>query len=151
MRASTIAALGLGLCFAPLAAAAAQGSDEAAIREQVARWNRMIAAKDLDGVVGLYAADAYFMTPNAPAVTGPALREAWKGLLGAPELKATLTPLEVKVAASRDLAYERGAYSIGMGGAPPDVGKYIVVWRKSGGQWKVAADIFNSDQAAPAR
>jgi ketosteroid isomerase-like protein len=27
-------------------------------------------------------------------------------------------------------------------------GKYVVVWRKIGSEWKVAADIFNSDLPA---
>ena len=29
-----------------------------------------------------------------------------------------------------------------------DAGKYVVVWRKVGGEWKAAADIFNSDLPA---
>jgi hypothetical protein len=29
-----------------------------------------------------------------------------------------------------------------------DTGKYVVVWRKVGGEWKAAADIFNSDLPA---
>ena len=29
-----------------------------------------------------------------------------------------------------------------------DVGKYVVVWRKVGDEWKAAADIFNSDKPA---
>ena len=152
MRAAVLGAgLGLGVILLAGGGAAAQpAAEEKAIRDQVARWNQMIAKRDLDGVVGLYLPDAHFMTPNAPSATGPALREAWKALLGAPQLQATLTPLEVKVAASGDLAYERGAYRIGVGGAAPDVGKYIVVWRKTDGQWKVAQDIFNSDLPAPA-
>jgi hypothetical protein len=30
-----------------------------------------------------------------------------------------------------------------------DRGKYVVVWRKVRGDWKVAADIFNSDGPPP--
>ena len=29
-----------------------------------------------------------------------------------------------------------------------DTGKYVVVWRKIGSEWKAAADIFNSDLPA---
>src|SRR5687767_18312 len=122
----TAAVLGLALALPPLAANAQMGADEKAIRDAVARWNAMANARDIEGVVGLYAPDAYFMAPNAPAASGPALREALKGLLAAPDMKATVTPQEIRVAASRDLAYERGAYTIHMGGAPADVGKYIV-------------------------
>ena len=39
------------------------------------------------------------------------------------------------------MALDRGTYRLG-----EDTGKYVVVWRKIGGEWKAAADIFNSDK-----
>jgi len=30
-----------------------------------------------------------------------------------------------------------------------DQGKYVVVWKKLHGEWKVLADIFNSDRTSP--
>ena len=47
---------------------------------------------------------------------------------------------------------DRGSYELrfdGESGPVRDVGKFIVVWKKVAGEWKVAADIFNSDLKAP--
>ena len=46
------------------------------------------------------------------------------------------------------MALDRGTYrlTVAAAGAPQrDIGKYVVVWRKVGGEWKAVADIFNSD------
>lgn len=138
---------------APPPAAAARSADEQAIWELEGRWNRLIAARDLEGIVALYASDGLVMPAGSPAAQGPAaVRQVWTGLLGLPGLKATLTPLQVTVAGSRDLALDRGRYELtttGAGGPATEVGKYLVVWKKVGGAWKVAADMFSSDAPAP--
>ncbi|HEY9216983.1 MAG TPA: DUF4440 domain-containing protein [Phenylobacterium sp.] len=129
-----------------------RSADEQAIWDEVATWNRLIAAKDVAGVVGLYAADGMIMPTGAPAMQGhAALTQVWTGMLGAPGLKATLTPIAVTVAKSGDLASEQGRYEItttGANGPTTEKGKYIVVWKKVGGKWKVANDIFNADGPA---
>jgi uncharacterized protein (TIGR02246 family) len=146
-----IAALA-ALVLATSAHAQPRNADEKAIYDLVAKWNQMIAAKDVDGVVNLYAADGSIMPTNAPAQKGhAALKGVWTGLLGAPGLKATLTPVEVTIAGSKDMAIEHGQYAIttaGPSGPTTEKGKYIVVWKKVGGDWKVAYDIFNPDGPA---
>ena len=47
------------------------------------------------------------------------------------------------------LAYEVGRYALSGQVGDIDHGKYIVVWKKVGGQWKLHRDIFNSDVAPP--
>ena len=55
---------------------------------------------------------------------------------------------KVEVSRSGDLAYLIGAYRLAMKGAQ-DRGKFVEVWKKQpDGQWKVVADIFNSDLPA---
>jgi ketosteroid isomerase-like protein len=47
------------------------------------------------------------------------------------------------------MALDRGTYKLAIapkGTAQTDTGKYVVVWRKIGSEWKAAADIFNSDR-----
>lgn len=51
-------------------------------------------------------------------------------------------PDRIEVAASGDLAVERGAYQ-----SPTDEGRYVTVYRKVGGAWKVAADMSVSMSA----
>jgi ketosteroid isomerase-like protein len=53
------------------------------------------------------------------------------------------------------MAYSTGAYQMSFkdaaGKLVPDRGKYVTVWKKqTGGSWKVALDIFNSDLPATA-
>jgi ketosteroid isomerase-like protein len=46
------------------------------------------------------------------------------------------------------MALDLGTYNLALapgGTTQTDTGKYVVVWRKVGGEWKAAADIFNSD------
>ncbi|WP_405030146.1 hypothetical protein [Mycoplana sp. BE70] len=47
------------------------------------------------------------------------------------------------------MAYEIGTYELGYSTDKPvdEKGKYVVVWKKAGDDWKVMADIFNSDGA----
>ena len=52
------------------------------------------------------------------------------------------------------MAYEIGTYALGFRGDKglvQEKGKYVVVWKKVGGTWKAAADIFNSDGPAPSK
>jgi ketosteroid isomerase-like protein len=55
------------------------------------------------------------------------------------------------VAQSGDLAYEIGTFDLTLaneaGKSNAMRGKYVVAWKKqASGEWKAAADIFNTDQ-----
>jgi ketosteroid isomerase-like protein len=46
------------------------------------------------------------------------------------------------------MALDRGSYKLALAPkvtAMNDTGKYVVVWRKIGNEWKAVANIFNSD------
>ena len=60
----------------------------------------------------------------------------------------TFGPTDITISEAADMAYDIGTWSIAFTsdkGPAKDHGKYVVVWKKVGGDWKVAADIFNSD------
>ena len=119
----------------------------------VAEWNERARLRDLEGCVGYFAPDGRFMAPNAPAAHGTdAIRAAWTQMFTLPNLKVTFGPTSVDEAASGDLCYEVGTWATGFdtpAGRHEDHGKYVVVWRKIGGAWKVMTDIFNSDMPLP--
>jgi ketosteroid isomerase-like protein len=49
------------------------------------------------------------------------------------------------------MAADIGTYDLsfdGKSGRVQDKGKYVVVWRKIGGEWKAVADIFNTNLKA---
>jgi len=123
--------------------------EQAAIRQQIERWNEAIADSDVETIMSLYTDASYLMPPNAPQAAGPdAIGEVWTALLGAPGFGLVINTEVIEVAGASDMAYEVGSYSLGMDGPDgriEDVGKYVVVWVKTDGEWLVAADIFNSD------
>lgn len=117
----------------------------------VTDWVEKARRRDLDGCVGYFAPDGAFMAPNAFAARGhDAIRHAWAAMFELPNLTVTFGPTSVDEAAASDMCYEIGTWAIGFdtpNGRHEDHGKYVVVWRKLGGAWKVMADIFNSDVA----
>jgi ketosteroid isomerase-like protein len=51
-----------------------------------------------------------------------------------------------------DLAAETGKYDLtGADGTVLDSGKYVVVWKREGGHWKLHRDIWNTSMPAPAK
>lgn len=125
------------------------GAGEAAIRAQVDRWLQLIKAKDAAAIAELYAEDGAIMPPNAPIGKGrAAIEKTWASLLGTPGFDLAINPEQIIVSSSGDMALDRGTYQLTVapsGKVQNDTGKYVVVWRKIGNEWKAAADIFNSD------
>ncbi len=58
---------------------------------------------------------------------------------------------KIEVAKSGDIAYDVGTFELrfndASGKPTTEIGKYVVVWKKQADkQWKVVADIFNTDR-----
>ena len=128
------------------------GADEQAIRGQVDRWLELIKAKDAAGIAELYVEDGAVMPPNAPIGKGrAAIQQTWASMMQTPGFDLAIVPEQIIVSSSGDMALDRGTYRLAIapgGTAQTDTGKYVVVWRKIGSEWKAAADIFNSDLPA---
>ena len=130
-------------------ATADTAADEQAIRGQVDHWLQLVKAKDAAAIAALYTDDGAVMPPNGPiAKDHAAIQKTWASMLQTPGFDLTFTPEQIIVSQSGDMALDRGTYqlTVAPAGKPQhDTGKYVVVWRKVGGTWKAAADIFNSD------
>ena len=133
-------------------AAVDTGADEQAIRGQVDRWLQLVKAKDAAGIADLYAEDGAVMPPNAPIGKGrAAIQQTWASMMRTPGFDLTFVPEQILVSSSGDMALDRGTYSLTIapgGTTQTETGKYVVVWRKIGRDWKAAADIFNGDKPA---
>jgi len=138
------------------AAIAGTADVEAAIDSLNDRFEQSLLAGDTIALGDLYAEDAVALPPNAPRVEGKAgIRSFWGGVVAStPVTSVSLDTDTIVVAESGELAYEVGRYSLGGstldGQSWEDMGKYLVVWRKVGTEWKLAADMWSSDQPAGA-
>ena len=137
------------------ASAADKSKDEAAIRAINPAWAKAYNAADGKGVSALYAQDAVLLPPGAPAANGIAAIQAFFAKDVAESAKAGVTlSLAPKsdVGVSGDLGWESGAYTVkAKSGAVVEAGKYLAVYKKSGGKWHMIRDTWNADTApAPA-
>jgi ketosteroid isomerase-like protein len=146
-----LCALGAG-CHATTGAVDTR-AEAAKIGELSRRWLALEESKQIDAIVELYADDAVELPSNTPLIRGrTAIREWYKGWLLDPSNHLTFETVDVVVASSGDLAYERGTYRFTMKtpkGSSEDVGKYVTVWTRVRGEWKVLADTNASDLPAP--
>lgn len=134
---------------------AEQGSEigqklQEVINDAVSQWIDGFNRGDMAAVASLYAEDAKLMPPNQDMVSG---REAisqfmttFREQFGGREI--ALETLDV--GSDGELGYEMGRYILGFqpeGGQPGgDVGKYLVVWKRQRGEWKIAYDMVSSSQ-----
>lgn len=138
----------------PAQSADNHAKDEQAVRDTDTQWAKTAGTHDVDGTVAYYTDDAVLMPPNGPKVTGKqAIRAAWV-TLAAPDVVLTWSPAKVDVSQSGDLAYIVGTYEDSFkdakGKPAKDRGKTLEVFRKqTDGSWKVVADMYSSDLAAP--
>ncbi|MGE3771518.1 MAG: DUF4440 domain-containing protein [Gammaproteobacteria bacterium] len=109
-----------------------------------------VVAGDAKAVGKMYTGRARLMPPNADFFKGTkAITGFWQGALDMGIRGVALKTMEVEQLGST--AIEVGTYALtGGGGATLDKGKYLVVWKKEGGAWKLHHDIFNSSVAAAA-
>jgi len=127
---------------------------EPAIRETNRRLQEAFNRGDAAAVAELYAEDARFLPPGAPAAIGRIqIRDALEGLIRAGATGLALESAEIE--ARGDLAFERGVFRItlpGGDGAPVErLGKYLVIWgRRHDGGWSPRVDLFNFDAPAEA-
>lgn len=107
----------------------------------------LFAAGDSVGLANLYTQDAKFMNTGAPAITGRNnIRSALAGIINSGITRADL--ITVEVWGTEDLITEEGKLSLFVEEAEVYQGKYMVLWIKEDGKWKLFRDIFNSDLPA---
>ncbi|MDX1408305.1 MAG: nuclear transport factor 2 family protein [Saprospiraceae bacterium] len=93
-----------------------------------------------------YTADGKIMPGGAPIIEGQeAIEKRWTLPEGVTVLKHVIHPKEIRVL--DDHAYDYGYYEgetlLANGEKSSWKGKYVIVWRKEGGTWKIYLDIWN--------
>jgi uncharacterized protein (TIGR02246 family) len=133
--------LALALFAGMIAPAFAQKAEIEAVN---AKWVELFNKGDFDGVAALYTEDATAFPPGSAMVKGrAAIAALWKGLAEQGS-DPKVTTLDVKPLGN-SAAREIGTFSLKTKSPTPQevTGKYVVVWEKVAGEWKLAADIWN--------
>jgi uncharacterized protein (TIGR02246 family) len=159
MRTVAIVSMTLFSAMAPARdasqAARSQGAVtvQAGIQQVADAYVKANLAGDANAVAALYTDDAVEMPPNQPMIKGrAAIQQYYEKLFGGGVKMTAFTLTHLETRGTGDSGYDVGTYQQNMSQpspAPPasDSGKYIVILRQSGGAWKVAYAIYNSDQA----
>lgn len=105
-----------------------------------------LSAGDATAIAKLYAKGAKLLPPNAGVIKGKDIKSFWQGAIDAGITGVKLKSQEVDV--HGHTAIEVGAYVMTSTAGPFDEGKYIVVWKKEGREWKLSRDIFNTSRPA---
>jgi uncharacterized protein (TIGR02246 family) len=140
----------IGSSASPAAQNTAKGSQNAAIHAVADAYVQASLKGDAKAIAALYTDDAVEMPPNAPMIKGrAAIEQYYQKQFGSGTKVATFSLTHLESQALGDNAYDVGTYSqnITPPGAKPgtDTGKYTVILKRSGGAWKVAYAIYNSD------
>ena len=109
----------------------------------------MLSKGDSVGMANCYTTDAKFMGSNSSAVSGRTnIQSVVASIInsGATKLDLRLT----EVWGTEELIAEEGEFTLATKeGTQLDKGKYIVLWKKEDGKWKLFRDLFNSDLPIP--
>ena len=116
-----------------------------AVRDRSAQWLEWARAKDAAAI-----ADGIFLE-HAETIFDGEIHQGRAAILAsieseqaeAPDFTITWTTSRVEVAASGELAYERGSWTFdpdGDGEAPEEHGEYLTIWKKADGTWSCAVD-----------
>jgi uncharacterized protein (TIGR02246 family) len=124
-----------------------------AIRNLEDQWTVALQTSDADKIMNFYATEAVSMGPNKPIAIGlEAIQNGIKSMLADTSVlfkTYTGTVDAIEVSATGDLAYARGHDELTMktkDGLVKDEGKWIDIWKKLDGQWKVIVSIGNSNR-----
>ncbi|HEY1604621.1 MAG TPA: DUF4440 domain-containing protein [Allosphingosinicella sp.] len=135
--------------------AAAPAADTKAIADRIrqgeAQWVKDYAAHDVGKALAHYAPDAELMPSGMKPMTGTKSIEAGlKGLVGDPNFQLIFAADKVEVAASGDIAYSRGTYTLHASDPKTkqpitETGTYITTYKKQAdGSWKAEDDMVSA-------
>jgi uncharacterized protein (TIGR02246 family) len=151
-RSMQILVIVLSACGAALGGCARGSHDDARAEIEKANqaFSEAVSKGDVAAIANLYTKDGAALPPGAPTVIGrAAVQDMWKGALGSGIKGLRLATTETDT--QGDTAIEIGTFeATGEGGASIDSGKYLVIWKREDGAWKLHRDIWNRSTAPAA-
>jgi uncharacterized protein (TIGR02246 family) len=147
-RITVTTGLALALCLGLAARATPQNAVRSAIEAANKQFAAALSRGDAAAIAALYTTNAQAFPPNSPVVSGRAgIEKMWKGVVDSGIAGASLATTDVE--AHGDAAFETGTYEMKLkDGKVADSGKYVVVWKRENGQWRIHRDIWNTSMPA---
>jgi uncharacterized protein (TIGR02246 family) len=126
-----------------------QASD---VRRAIDRVNRQFVEAftrgDAQGAAAVYTDDATILPPGSPRVRGrDGIRSFWQSVMDSGVRAVDLRTDDLEVAG--EMAREIGTATLTVrpegGGEQTLTAKFVVVWKRQGGEWRWHTDIWNTD------
>ena len=125
-----------------------QEAERVALLQRDREWAQ--STKDVDKFVSFLAPGAAVYVGGVPVVTGSAeIKDLFITEMSTPGASLNWAPSRAEVSASGDLGYTTGTYETNRAGVPAETGKYVTIWKKINGVWKVAEDVASTDAGPP--
>ena len=141
-----------GLASAEVLSAESMEALAAKVRARETAFAKTMADRDHAAFATFVAEEALFL--GRSVLRGrPAVVEGWKSYFEGDKAPFSWQPDRVEVSGSGDMGMTSGRYVQVITGAEAQQGRYVVVWRRDGGDWKVLTEtrIPDPPRAAPAR
>jgi uncharacterized protein (TIGR02246 family) len=121
-------------------------SAKKSIDEQNAAFQKAFENSDSVGLANLFTSDGKMMMPGAPSIVGrPAIKSTIAMFM---KMNIKRQAKTINVWGNDDLLVEEGTASLSdQKGAELEHAKYLVIWKKEDGQWKLFRDMWNTDLA----
>lgn len=145
---------GIAAC-APQAPVVDLEAELASLKAVDARYAQVAGDKDLEGIVALYAPDAFVYPPEVEPISGlEGIRGMMEAFMADPSAGGTFTPLFAQVSQGGHMGYTMDLVELtqtGPDGAPVvERVRDFHVWRKDAeGSWKLVVDIWNPAPPQP--
>jgi ketosteroid isomerase-like protein len=108
-------------------------------------WNEGIATNQPEKAASFFADDGQIFVQNGPILSTPAeIRHFVSAMHAKEKVIFSAAATEVEISEAGDMAYLTGQFSTESDGVIR-TGKYVTIWKKQAGLWKIAIDIFNND------
>jgi uncharacterized protein (TIGR02246 family) len=128
--------------------AAGRGDPREGIEAANAKFAAAYSRGDAAALAAMYTERGQLFPPNEKIIEGrAAIEKFWKAAMDSGIKTVELKTTEVE--GLGESAVEMGSYTLyGKDGAAMDRGKYLVLWKRVDGAWKLHRDCWNSNQPA---
>lgn len=117
-----------------------------AILQKVTQFSQQVMASDYDQIAAAYTQDAKIFPGGSDIIEGQApIRKYWVLPTDMEISYHKVSPQEIKIIGEEayDYGYYEGKTRMENGEESSWKGKYVIVWKKEAGEWKIYLDIWN--------